>query len=292
MAHLHAILAADAAGAVLVKRGPRAQTRTIGWDRRTDAFTAGQCIRKRIDHRDADLSPDGRYFIYYVNDHSWDRPNHIYRAVSRAPWLKAEVFWGTPARGYGPGVGLFFKEADGVTRIRAMVEQTPEWDHLRIPVVAYAADTARWRAVVHPASLFLTKLQRDGWTARTPWEPCPVSEVADEARWRRRERAPHRIVFDKPLGAGWALRQTHWCGSHLDTNRGLSWESFALVSASGAVERQPAWEWADVDPVRRRLVWTEDCVLHCAEVASAGLERARVLLDTRDMVFERLLAPY
>lgn len=105
--------------------------------------------------------------------------------------------------------------------------------------------------------------------------------------WDRRTDA-----FDKPLGAGWALRQTHWCGSHLDTNRGLSWESFALVSASGAVERQPAWEWADVDPVRRRLVWTEDCVLHCAEVASAGLERARVLLDTRDMVFERLLAPY
>jgi hypothetical protein len=29
-----------------------------------------------------------------------------------------------------------------------------------------------------------------------------------------------------------------------------------------------------------------------AEVSSAGLERARVLIDTRDMVFERLIAPY
>jgi hypothetical protein len=50
MAHLHAILATDSALALLLWRGLRAQTRTIGWDRRVDTFSAGQCVRRRIDH--------------------------------------------------------------------------------------------------------------------------------------------------------------------------------------------------------------------------------------------------
>lgn len=291
MAHLHAILATASSRAILIKRGPRNQTRTIGWDRRTDSFTTGQCVRKKIDHRDADLSPDGRHFIYFVNDQSWSRKNHVYRAVSLAPWLKALVFWGSAPGDYGPGVGLFFQEADGVTRIRAEV-RAPEWDQLGMKVVPTATDTARWRAVVHPASLFFTKLQRDGWAAKTPWERCAAGEALGEARWRKRETSPHRIIFEKPVPHGWALRQTSWCGSNDDTNRGVAWQSFALVSPTGAVEGRPAWEWADVDPDRGRVVWTEDCTLQVAEVSPAGLGTPRTLLDTRSMVFERLLAPY
>lgn len=292
MAHLHAILAADSPSAVLIKLGPRNQTRTIGWDRRTDQFTAGQCVRKRIDHRDIDLSPDGAYLIYYINDQSWDRDNHVYRAVSRAPWLKALVFWGSGPREFGPGVGMFFKDEDGVTRIRAATLVTPEWDRLGIPVIPYATDTPNWRAVADPETYFFTKLRRDGWTATTAWGPCSADEAAGEASWRHPRRPPHRIVFEKRLASGWTLRQICWCGSHSDMNRGIVWESFALVSSTGAVDRRPGWEWADFDAGRGRVVWTQDCVLHAAAVTSAGLDRARPLLDTRGMPFERLLAPY
>lgn len=290
MAHLHAILAADSPSAILIKRGPQNQTRTIGWDRRTDSFTAGQCLRKKIDHRDTDLSPDGKHFIYYVNDQSWSRKNHIYRAISLAPWLKALVFWGSGPRDHGPGVGMFFQDEDGVTRIRGKVE-APEWDHLGIPAIPYDTDTARWRSVVHPEAYFFTKLQRNGWTARTPWEVCPAAEASGEASWRHKE-SPHRIIFEKRLTSGWTLRQTCWTGLHRDTNRGISWETFALVSPAGELDRRPAWEWADVDSSRGRVVWTEDCVLHAAEASPAGLDLPRPLLDTRSMVFERRSAPY
>lgn len=117
MAHLHAILAADSPLAILLKRGPQNQTRTIGWDRSTDAFTEGQCVRKTIEFESTDLSPDGKHFIYYVNDGSWNRKNHVYRAISLAPWLKALTFWGSEPGDYGPGIGLFFKDDDGVTRV-------------------------------------------------------------------------------------------------------------------------------------------------------------------------------
>lgn len=290
MAHLHAFLAEDAPSALLLKRGPGALSVTIGWDRRTDEFMVGQWLRKRIDYRECDLSPDGEHFIYYVNDHSWSRENHVYRAVSRAPWLKALVFWGSQPRSFGPGVGMFFKER-GVTRIRAP-RVKPAWDRLGMEMIEVGTDTPRWRVVVHPESLVFTKLQRDGWIARTAWEPCGVEEAAGLVRWRGEGNTPHRIVFEKPLRHGWTLRRTCWCGGRGVVNRGIAWESFALVSATGAVEARPGWEWADVDALRGRLVWTEDCVLYGAEVKPAGIDGGRALFDTRGMSFEPRVAPY
>ncbi len=294
MAHLHAILAADAPSAILIKRGPRNLTGTIGWDLRRDTFTPGQWLRKKLDHTAADLSPDGEYFIYYINDQSWFRPNHVYRAVSRAPWLKALMFWGSAPREYGPGTAMFFRDEDGVTRIRAILTVPPEWDHLhgKLPIVAQATDTPRWRSVVHPDSWFFTKLQRDGWRATTPWEPCPPAEAAAEPSLHGSRGKHHRIVLEKPALSGWTLRQTYWCGGGRAFNRGISWQSFALISPTGTIEHRPTWEWADVDRSRNRVAWTEDCVLHVADATSAGLGPPRPLLDTRSMKFERLLAPY
>jgi len=82
---------------VLVASGAKAnaelaQLRETRRDRSTDTFTAGQCVRKRIDFENTDLSPDGKYFIYYVNDGAWNRKNHVYRAISLTPWLKALAF--------------------------------------------------------------------------------------------------------------------------------------------------------------------------------------------------------
>jgi hypothetical protein len=228
MAHLHALLAADCSLAILLKRGPQGQTLTIGWDRSTDTFTEGQCVGKRIDFENTDLSPDGKHFIYYVNDGTWNRKNHVYRAISLAPWLKALTFCGSEPEDYGPGTGLFFKEDDGVTRVRVKSSRPSDWDQLGLPIVPYDTDTPRWRSVIHPESAFFTKLQRDGWTARTPWEICPASEAEGEASWRSGSSPPHRILFDKVLPHGWTLRQTHWCGLHGDMNRGVAWQTFAL----------------------------------------------------------------
>jgi hypothetical protein len=289
MAHLHALLASRAPGAILVKRGPGRQSCTIGWDRRTDAFSLGQWIRKPLDHRTADLSPDGAYFVYYVNDSSWARQNHVYRAISRSPWLKAAAFWGAAPRSYGPGAGLFFAE-DGRLRLRAK-PCAPDWDQLGIEVVSDFPDTMRWKSMVAPESLHFVRLQRDGWVAVTPWEKCPKAEAAGEAHWQKKE-TPHRIIFERPLPFGWALRQTCWCGLHHDRNRGIAWESFAIVSPSGEVDARRSWEWADYDSDRSRVVWTEDCALHAAAITPAGLDAPRLLLDTRGMTFERRIAPY
>jgi hypothetical protein len=134
VAHLHAVLASRSPSAILLKRGPGKATGSFGWNRRTDSFTTGQWVRKIIDHTATDLSPDGKHFLYFVNTGGWLLENHVYRAIARAPWLKALAFWGSSPREFGPGAGLFFCDARGALRLRAGPAR-PEWDHLGLEVV-------------------------------------------------------------------------------------------------------------------------------------------------------------
>jgi hypothetical protein len=109
-ARLHVILAREAPLAVILRRGPAKQVCTILWHRRTDEFTLGQWLKGRIYEDRCDLSPDGRYFIYFAYD---GRPHRehgpSWTAVSRAPWLKAIALyakgdtWGGGGYFTGPG---------------------------------------------------------------------------------------------------------------------------------------------------------------------------------------------
>ena len=65
-ARLHVILAREAPLAVVIRRGPAKQVCTVLWNRRTDEFTLGQWLKGRIYEDRCDLSPDGRYFIYFA----------------------------------------------------------------------------------------------------------------------------------------------------------------------------------------------------------------------------------
>src|SRR5512137_1328983 len=88
-ARLHVILAREAPLALVIRRGPAKQVCTILWNRRTDEFTLGQWLKGRIYEDRCDLSPDGRYFIYFAFGGRPQRQYKAWTAVSRAPWLKA-----------------------------------------------------------------------------------------------------------------------------------------------------------------------------------------------------------
>jgi hypothetical protein len=286
MAHLHAILAADSPVAILIKRGPGRCSCAIGWDRRTDTFETGQWLKQKIES--ADLSPDGQHFCYFVNTQQ-QRPEHrVYRVVSRAPWLKALSFWSRQSWIQGPGPGMFFRDVDGEVKLWALPD-IPKWDFIGLKTVRELPDTAPWNMMTK-GSLQFIQLQRDGWIPVTPYGHCEENEAKGAARWQ--EKRPHRIIFEKALFHGWTLRQTHWCGRHKDQNRGISWEAFALVSPDGRVHPRPDWEWADVDAVRNRLVWTADRILFAAGIYPSGLGTPNLLLNTNGMRFEPRQAPY
>ena len=91
---IHAVFARDSCHAVIFRRGPARAVCTIGWDRSNDKFTMGQWLRGRTYERRADLSPDGKYLIYFARGERWDAPlKGSWTAVSRAPFLKAVSLW-------------------------------------------------------------------------------------------------------------------------------------------------------------------------------------------------------
>lgn len=288
MAHLHAILAAESPAAILIKRGPGRCSCTIGWDRVTDTFELGQWLKQRIDHDGADLSPDGKLFVYFVNTQKWGEEHGVYRAISRAPWLKALAFWSTDSWTKGPGVGMFFRDQDGQVKLQAW-PQIPKWDHVDMEVVAELPDCPPWSKMVTGCYLW-KRLQRDGWTAAPSWVESAKVDADEFAR--RFEINPPRMAFEKPLRHGWKLRQAEGDWSNGDHNRPIGFKTFAIVSPDGTVQDQPDWEWAELDPDRNRIVWTAGCILFAAGVSRDGMETANLLLNTRDMRFKPRQAPY
>src|SRR5437660_3721095 len=103
-ARLHVLLAAKAPVGVVLRRGPAGQVCSLLWNRDTDKFELGQWLRGRIYERRADLSPDGKHLIYFAMNGKWSSETKgSWTAMSRAPWLKAEVLYvkGTTCTGVG-----------------------------------------------------------------------------------------------------------------------------------------------------------------------------------------------
>src|SRR5262245_51228457 len=105
-ARLHVLLSRTETTAVVIRRGPSKLVCTFGWNRSDDTFVVGQWLRGRIYERRADVSPDGKYLIYFAMNGRWDSETKgAWTGVSRAPYLKALVL--LPKGDCWNGGGLF-----------------------------------------------------------------------------------------------------------------------------------------------------------------------------------------
>src|ERR1051326_875206 len=105
-ARIHALLASDKPTGLIIRRGPSNQVCTINWDRQRDDFQIGQWMKGRIYERRSDLSPDGKYFIYFAMNGRWrGEAKGAWTALSRAPYLKALAIF--PKGDCWHGGGLF-----------------------------------------------------------------------------------------------------------------------------------------------------------------------------------------
>ncbi len=93
-ANLKFIIARDAPIAIIFRRGPRAWTQLIKWDLRKDRFEPGQWLKGRVMAERSDLSPTGKYLIYFAGD--WRRKRDVgptWTAISRPPYFTALALW-------------------------------------------------------------------------------------------------------------------------------------------------------------------------------------------------------
>lgn len=259
-ARIHVLLASDAPVGLVIRRGPSKCVATMLWDRRRDTFTLGQWLKGRIYEDKCDLSPDGKYFIYFAMNGKWqEEARGSWTAISRAPYLKALALF--PKGDTWNGGGLWI---DATTYwLNDGYGHSLLWDTTLV-----RRDTRHFPADLN-FDVRAQRLLRDGWTRG---ERMPI---------RKRRTAE---VFEKALPRNWKLRRI--IGFREDGRD----EHQLRQIATDEVISYPDWEWADIDG--RRLVWASGGKLHGAQLGETGVDQTAELFDFNDMEFEAIPAPY
>ncbi len=268
---IHVLLASHAPIGLVIRRGPSKSVASILWDRRCDEFTLGQWFKGRIYERRSDISPDGKYAIYFAMNGKWKSASRgSWTAISRTPFLKALAFFTKGDCWHGGGLwtgkntywlndGYGHKIAHNTTAVRR--------DSTYEPTDCFGGECL---------GVYYHRLLRDGW------------KLVDQMNVGKQNR---RDIFEKSLSYGWSLRKIAHAETGAPVGKGCYWDEHELV---GPKDDQtihcPTWEWADLD--RERLVWAAGGKLCTAKIRKDGLSEEVVLYDFNDMTFEAIEAPY
>ncbi len=262
-ARLHVIFAREKALAVVFRRGPSKYVGTFLWDREKDSFQQGQWLNGRIYERRSDISPDGKYLIYFALNGKWDSETKgSYTAVSRPPWLKAIALYGKGDT-WGGG-GLFQSKKsyslDGCHDPKGPLKESKEISRNDSPLLKEQFGKKDW-------GIYSQRLFRDGWKPTLPQE-----KYLDA--WSQN--------YEKQLPFDWVLRKF---SDH-------DFEAHEMVNKkSGAVISGEDWEWADLDD--ETLVWAEKgCIYRATIKDTESLGEPRLLYDFNPLKFEAIQAPY
>lgn len=268
---VHILLASNAPYAVAIRRGPAKRVCTVGWNREKDTFAVGQWLKGRIYERRSDLSPDGKYLIYFALNGRWQsEAAGAWTAISFAPYLKAIGLWANGSAWNGGGLFVSkteywlnkFTFGHGALRVPAKLTEVPFPFH-----ESYGGECP---------GVYYVRLQRQGWRF---------------VHYEKKANPGAYTLFEKSIGKGWLLEKT----AHESQKRGLGHGSYfdthRLKRENGSeVIDKPGWEWADLDG--RRIVWVEKGILYAADLSHEGLGSGKILYDFNKLTYEEIKAPY
>jgi hypothetical protein len=268
---IHVLMARKAPLALVIRRGPSKQVATLLWDRTRDRFKLGQWLKGRMYERRCDLSPDGRYFLYFAMNGKWDsEARGAWSAISRVPYLKALALFPKGDCWHGGGLwtgnrSYWLNDGYGhsVLRDTTLVHR----DRKHKPAEYFGGECP---------GVYYHGLLRDGWS---------LTGRQRVGKWKDRD------IFEKPISSAWRLRKIAHAEVGAPPGKGCYWDEHELIHVpSGRTIACPTWEWADLDD--NRLVWTSDGKLTSARVGKQGLTGERELYDFNHMAFEAVEAPY
>jgi hypothetical protein len=167
---LHVLMRPETDQAVVLRRGGTRVFCSIGWDRSRDTFAVGQWCKHKLYPQRCDISPDGRWLVYFALNGRWRSETlGAWTAVSFAPYLRAVRIW--PLGNTWGGGGLLHGD-------RARLPPGSDWDRMEVI-------DERTRL---GSGTYVERLRRDGW------------------RHDRGDGASGK-AFEKPFGTAWVLRK-------------------------------------------------------------------------------------
>ena len=327
-ARLHVILAREAPKAVVFRRGPSGCVCTLGWDLETDTFTMGQWLKGRIYEYRSDLSPDGKFMIYFATDYR--RPDTIQQL---AETLREKKF--------GPREGNKLP-AEYWEKVNRQLEEINLTESYKLDQFAASpeASSPSWTAISRAPYLKALDLWFNGtaWNGgglfldkNKVWLNAPSSRVATLRRarfkldldvsqnfpfetsfggecpgvychrllrdgWTAKHQAENSVVYEKPLVFGWALQKLFVCQDPKRVGNsegyGCYWERHRIVNQERRLKIDGSgWRWADYDAPRNRILYAKNGMLFALPVAE-DFSAPVMLKNFNDMNFEAVQAPY
>lgn len=269
-ARIHVLLASDTPVGLVIRRGPSKSVATLLWNRRTDQFQLGQWLKGRIYERRSDLSPDGKYFLYFAMNGKWrTEARGAWTAISQAPFLKALALFPKGDCWHGGGLWTGARQYwlnDGfghtVLRDTRLVRRDLKWR----PLENYGGECP---------GVYYLRLIRDGWTMKA---------TVRVGKWK------DQFIFEKPCAGGWVLRKIAHAEVGAPPGKGCYWDEHELIPSSGASLACPHWEWAEWDG--KRLVWAAEGRLEAARLTTRGVVDKVTLFDFNELEFAPIEAPY
>jgi len=231
----------------------------------------GQWFKGRIYERRSDLSPDGKYLIYFAAKYvSKGEALYSWTAISFAPFIKALALYAKGDTYYGGGLWT--------TNRSYWLNPGPGYNSALFDTGLVSEDMSYQPPRIGNAEclgVYYPRLLRDGWKLLH-------SLRSDKAK---------TDIFEKDLSHAWRLRKFALAGSIKVPGRGVYRDEHELVhSKTGTVIKFPKWEWAERDG--QDVVWAEGGKLMRAVVGEGGLQSTRLIRDFNDMTFEPIEAPY
>jgi hypothetical protein len=254
---------------VILRRGPSEWAQLVNWDRKSDRFSPGQWFHGRVYERRCDLSPNGRYFVYFAAKHGRsidpDGIGEAWTAVSRPPYFTALCLWTNIGSWYGGGV---FKTDRGVLLdATCTLQPHPRFKAKHLQLSPLPRGTSPWEQ----------RLLRDGWKlVERGFDPRTFRRVGDRELWEKAKPGSTiklcRQVEDIDFKAfGGPYFETFWIEVNHD-----------LIPIEGAA-------WADWDSWNR-LVFVRDGQLFAASVSVSDL-KAQTLFDFNPLKPRQIATP-
>jgi hypothetical protein len=216
---LHVLMRPGSRRAVVLRRGGSKVYCAIGWDLADDRFVVGQWCKHKIYPQRCDISPDGRWMVYFALNGRWrSETKGAWSAVSRVPYLKALLL---AAEGDTWGGGGLFVRARGQTSS---------------PLGRLFASLAGDRDVrLIGGGNYQARLRRDGWEpgrdglSKAVGRHWLLQKIGNgERSERHRLRGRSGAVIDLP----------HWEWAEYDApRRRLVWAAHGAISCA-VVDRE------------------------------------------------------
>jgi hypothetical protein len=270
-ARLHLLIARNGTSGIVIRRGPSKQVCILHWDRINNLFTVSQWLKGRIYERRCDISPSGKYWIYFAMNGRWQsEAKGSWTAIAKVPWLKAIEL--LPKGDCWHGGGLFINDKsywlnDGYGHESLFTSKEITRNKSYQPQNHYGGECL---------NVYFNRLQRDGWNLINN---------------REKEKWHEETIFEKKLAYDWKIQKI--CHAQLGSppGKGCYWDEHQLLDRNGNILNMTKWEWADW--LDNAIVFAEDgCLYKTVIENSSKLSEAQLIHDFNEYKFENRQAPY